>query len=129
MNWETVKIKNDKRGRNTAFASIGFGAIVFNAAACDLVENFNEFKYAKILRARKNGKLCVGVKLLKDYEEDSIKINKRKFKGEVVEKSLSINNKLLMEDIFGIQGTQNKVTRYSVLLDSDDKNILVIYGD
>ena len=34
-----------------------------------------------------------------------------------------------MEDIFGIQGTQNKVTRYSVLLDSDDKNILVIYGD
>ena len=77
----------------------------------------------------KDGKLCVGIKLLKDFQQDSIKISKRKINGEIIENSASIDNKLLMEEVFGIQGTQNKVTRYSVLLDDEDKNLLVIYVD
>ena len=66
---------------------------------------------------------------MKDCKENSIKIGKRKIKGVIVENSLSIDNKPLMEDLFGIQGTQNKATRYPVVLDDDDKNILVIYGE
>ena len=129
MNWETVKIDSSRQGKNTAYASIGFGRIVLNSAACGLIENFPEYKYVQILKARKDGKLCVGIKLLKDYKENSIKIGKRKIKGVIVENSLSIDNKPLMEDLFGIQGTQNKATRYPVILDDDDKNILVIYGE
>ncbi len=129
MIWETVKIKNDKKGRNTAFASIGFGRIVLNTAACDLIEDFGAYKYVQILKGIKDGKLCVGLKLLKDCQENSIKISRRKSNGEIIEKSLSVDNKMLMEEIFGIRGTQNKVTRYSVLLDNDNKNILVIYVD
>ena len=129
MNWETVKIDSSRQGKNTAYASIGFGSIVLNSAACGLIENFPEYKYVQILKARKDGKLCVGIKLLKDYKENSIKIGKRKSKGVIVENSLSIVNKPLMEDLFGIQGTQNKATRYPVILDDDDKNILVIYGE
>ena len=128
MNWETVKIDSSRQGKNTAYASIGFGRIVLNSAACELVDNFSEYKYVQILKARKDGKLCVGIKLLKDCKENSIKIGKRKIKGAIVEKSLSIDNKPLMEDLFGIQGTQNKATRYPVVLDDDDKSILVIYG-
>ena len=129
MNWETIKIDSSRQGRNTAYASIGFGRIVLNSAACGLVENFTEYKYVQILKARKDGKLCVGIRLLKDYKENSIKIGKRKVKGVVVENSLSIDNKSLMEDLFGIQGTQNKSTRYPIVLDGDEKNILVIYGE
>ncbi len=129
MNWETIKIDSSRQGRNTAYASIGFGRIVLNSAACGLVENFTEYKYVQILKARKDGKLCVGIRLLKDYKENSIKIGKRKVKGVVVENSLSIDNKSLMEDLFGIQGTQNKSTRYPIVLDDDEKNILVIYGE
>lgn len=129
MNWETVKIDGNRQGKNTAYASIGFGRIVLNSAACSLIDNFNDYKYAQILKARKDGKLCVGIKLLKDCKENSIKIGKRKIKGVIVEKSLSLDNKSLMEDLFGIQGTQNKATRYSVVLDDEDKNILVIYGN
>lgn len=128
MNWETIKIDSSRQGRNTAYASIGFGRIVLNSAACGLVENFTEYKYVQILKARKDGKLCVGIRLLKDYKENSIKIGKRKVKGVVVENSLSIDNKSLMEDLFGIQGTQNKSTRYPIVLDDDEKNILVICG-
>ena len=129
MNWETIKIDSSRQGRNTAYASIGFGRIVLNSAACGLVENFTEYKYVQIFKARKDGKLCVGIRLLKDYKENSIKIGKRKVKGVVVENSLSIDNKSLMEDLFGIQGTQNKSTRYPIVLDDDEKNILVIYGE
>ena len=129
MNWETIKIDSSRQGRNTAYASIGFGRIVLNSAACGLVENFTEYKYVQILKARKDGKLCVGIRLLKDYKENSIKIGKRKVKGVVVENSLSIDNKSLMEDLFGLQGTQNKSTRYPIVLDDDEKNILVIYGE
>lgn len=128
MNWETIKIDSSRQGRNTAYASIGFGRIVLNSAACGLVENFTEYKFVQILKARKDGKLCVGIRLLKDYKENSIKIGKRKVKGMVVENSLSIDNKSLMEDLFGIQGTQNKSTRYPIVLDDDEKNILVICG-
>ena len=129
MNWETIKIDSSRQGRNTAYASIGFGRIVLNSAACGLVENFTEYKYVQILKARKDGKLCVGIRLLKDYKENSIKIGKRKVKGVVVENSLSIDNKSLMGDLFGIQGTQNKSSRYPIVLDDDEKNILVIYGE
>ncbi len=126
MDWETVTLDSSRQGKTTAFASIGFGRITLNSAACSLIKNFTDYKYAQILKAYKNEKLCVGIKLLKDYKENSIKIGKRKFNGDIVENSLNIDNKPLIEDLFGKQGIQNKATRYAVVLDEDDKNILVI---
>lgn len=129
MAWELVKINNNKSGKNSAYASIGFGGIVLSSAACDLVENVGKYKYVQVYKSRQNGRLCVGIKLLEDCAENTIKITKRKINGEVMEKSVCINNKPLMEEIFGIQGTQNKATRYSVKRDEQDRTMLVIYGE
>ncbi|MBQ7165256.1 MAG: hypothetical protein IJR61_07985, partial [Clostridia bacterium] len=123
------KNQNTSKSRNSAYASIGFGRISFNTGACELIENFPSYNYAKILKAKKDGKLLIGVKLYTEYDENSIKISKRKLNGKIVDKSFNIENKPLMEELFGIQGTQNKVTRYSVKLDPEDKTILIIYGE
>ena len=93
------------------------------------MEDINDYKYAEILRGEKDGKLCIGVKLLREYNENAIKIGKRKCNGKIVEQSLSIDNKNVIGEAFGIQGTQNKATRYSVNLDENEKNIFVISGE
>ena len=129
MAWELVKINNNKSGKYSAYASIGFGSIELSSAACDLVENVGKYKYVQLYKTRQGGGLRVGIKLMENCAENTIKVTKRKVKGEVMEKSVCINNKPLMEEIFGIQGTQNKATRYSVKLDEQDHTMLVIYGE
>ena len=112
MAWELVKINNNKSGKYSAYASIGFGSIVLSSAACDLVENVGKYKYVQLYKTRQGGGLRVGIKLMENCAENTIKVT----------------NKPLMEEIFGIQGTQNKATRYSVKLDEQDHTMLVIYG-
>ena len=129
MNWETVKISSKSRGKTSAYASVGFGRISLSYGACALVEDFPKYKYAQILRARKDGKLCIGIRLLVESAENTIRISKRKIKGELIEYSGSIDSKPLVEELFGIEGAQNKATRHSVVLDDTEKNILVIYGE
>lgn len=78
------------------------------------------------MKAIDNKKLKVGVRLLKQKEDNAIKIGKRKSKGEIVENSMIIDNKIAMKEIFGIQGTQNKVTKYSVELSDEEESLLII---
>lgn len=40
-----------------------------------------------------------------------------------------IENKSVVRDLFGTDGTQIATTRYSVKLDDDDKDILVIFKE
>ena len=129
MNWETIKISSKSRGKTSAYASVGFGRISLSYGACALVDDFPKYKYAQILRARKDGKLCIGIRLLEESAENTIRISKRKIKGELIEYSGSIDSKPLVEELFGIEGAQNKATRHSVVLDDSEKNILVIYGE
>lgn len=126
MKWETIKISNNNKGKENAYASIGFGRITMSSASCRLIERLNDYEYVMLMKATDNKKLKVGVKLLKQKEENTIRIGKRKNKGEIVENSLIIDNKNVMKEIFGIQGTQNKVTNYSVELSPEDKTLLII---
>ena len=129
MNWETVKISSRSRGKTSAYASIGFGRINLSYGACALVEDFPKFKYVQILRGKKDGKLCIGIKLLEESGENTVRLSKRKIKGKIVEYSGSIDSKPLVEELFGMEGNAKKATRRSVVLDDTDKNILVIFGD
>ena len=124
-----MKISSKSRGKTSSYASVGFGRINLSYGACLLIKDFPKYKYAQVLRGKKDGKLCIGIRFLEESGEDTIRLSKRKVKGQVVEYSGSIDSKPLVSELFGIEGDQHKVTRHSVVLDDDDKNILVIYGD
>lgn len=125
MQWQIIKIGNTK-GKDDVYASIGFGRITISSAACKLIDNLNEYKYVILMKAVDNKKLKVGVKLIKQKEDNAIKIGKRKSKGEIVENSMIIDNKVAIKEIFGIQGTQNKATNYPVELSDTDPTFLII---
>ena len=131
MLWETVKIKNEQKGRTMPYASVGFGRLSLSSAACDLIENYEQYAYVELLKANVNNETLVGVRFLKESEKtiNSLPIKRRKIKGDKIVGGIDICNKGTMSDLFGIAGTQNRATRYGVKLDSDDKNILVIYGE
>ena len=128
MEWSTVKITSDKRGRNTPFASIGFGKIALSAAACELIEHYEQYSYAELLRGKKNNKLCIGVRFLKSATQDTIKVKRKVVDGKTIT-GLTIECKNVIEELFGITGTARKATRYSVEKDNSEENILIIYGE
>ena len=127
MDWSIVKISSDKRGRHVPFASIGFGKISLSAAACELIDNYEQYNYTELLRGKKDNKLCIGVRLLKEPTQDSIRI-KRKIVDNKPIAGITIECKNTIEELFGITGTARKITRYNVERDADAKNILIIYG-
>ena len=56
----------------------------------------------------------------------SIKINRKVVNGKQLN-SASIENKMIVEELFGIAGTERKSTKYNV--EKDAENILMIYGE
>lgn len=128
MNWETVKIKNDQRGRTMPYASVGFGRLSLSTAACELIENFESYTLVELLKANDGNKLFIGVRFLKseDRTENALPIKRRMVNGKIVG-GIDIMNKGMMQDLFGDTGTQNRVTRFCVKKDPDDSNILIIY--
>ncbi len=124
MEWTTVKISADNKGRNTPFASIGFGRISLSAAACELIESYDKYSYVELLKDKNNSD-CIGVRFLKNNTSDSIKIKRKVINGKVIA-GVSIENKKTIEDIFGMKGTAKKATRYNVEKDKDADNILII---
>lgn len=128
MNWETVKIYGQQKGRNTPYASIGRGKISLSAAASELIENNEKYTYVKLLKATQNKKTYIGIQFFSEYVADSIKIKRKVIDGKQIT-GMTIENKSVIEDLFGSDGIQKATSRYSVKLDDDDKNILVIFKD
>ena len=126
MDWEVVKITASKKGRNTPYATIGYGRISLSKAACNLIENFQQYNYAQLLKGKRNNKLCIGIKFFKESAPDTIKINRKVVNGKQLN-SASIENKMIVEELFGIAGTDRKSTKYNV--EKDAENILMIYGE
>ena len=56
-----VKIENGNKSRTSPYASVGFGRVSLSAAACELLGDYSQYKYAEFLKARENGKLCFGI--------------------------------------------------------------------
>lgn len=128
MNWETVKIYGEQKGRNTPYASIGRGKISLSAAACELIQDHEKYNYVKLLKATQNKKTLIGVQFYTEYVSDSIKIKRKVIDGKRIT-GMNIENKGVIGDLFGNDGFQKGTTRYSVRLDDDDKTILVIFKE
>lgn len=52
MKWEVVKLSGATRGRKSPTVSVGFGHMSFNASACSLIPNQEEYPYARILKGK-----------------------------------------------------------------------------
>lgn len=128
MNWETVKIYGDQKGRSTPYASIGRGKISLSAAACELIENNEKYTYARLLKATQNKKTYIGIIFFTEHVTDSFKIKRKQINGKQIA-GMTIENKAVMESLFGTDGIQKGATHYNVKLDDDDKNVLVIFKE
>ena len=122
MEWEVVKVEQTS-GNTIPFVSIGRGQLEFNAESCKLVNDNGEYKYAQLLTASEKGKTVVGVKFLKEYEENSIIIRRKVINGKQVA-GMTIRNKGTIEKLFGKDGSNKGMVRHSVELVSE--NILKI---
>ena len=127
MNWETVKIKNDQRGRTMPYASVGFGRLSLSTAACELIDNLESYTCVEMLKAIEGGETLIGVRFLEDKDRtvDSLPI-KRRVVNERIVGGIDIMNKGTMQELFGDIGVQNKVTRMSVKKDPDLNNVLIV---
>ena len=130
MNWKTVKIQNDRKGRTLPYASVGFGRISLSSAACDLIKNSDTFSYVELLEGQEYGRKVFGVRFLKEYvkSEDSLPIKRRTVKGKIVG-GIDICNKGTVEALFGKVGVDRHATRFNVRKDPDDPFVLIIEGE
>jgi len=127
MNWETVKIEGGNKGRSTPYVSVGFGRVSLSAAACELLDDYNQYKYVEFLKAQDNGKVCIGLKFLREYTSNSTIIKRRKQKDGKLVGGMDIPNKRTVEELFGPTGSANKATRFNVKKYED--NILGIFAE
>ena len=125
MIWEVQKISENQKGRSTPYASVGRGKIALSAAACELIDDNEQYNYAELLKGTEDGKTYVGIRLLREYKTDSIKIKRKQITGKQIA-GMTIENKYCIEKLFGVEGIQKGTTRLNVRLDADEKNIIVI---
>ena len=122
MEWEVVRI-NETSGKNVPFVSIGRGQLDFNAAACKLIGDEGQYKYARILKGKENGKTVIGVKFLMDADSDTILVKRKVQNGKIIQ-GMTVVNKGIIEELFGKDGSNDGMVRHKVEL--MDGNILKI---
>ena len=131
MEWKVVKIENDTKGRTSPYASIGYGRISLSAAACRMIENYEQYEYVELLQGKRNGKTCVGVRFVSEQTNDSLHVSKRKSKDKAGNPiaGVDIANKGTLEKRFGPAASGTKAERYNVEKDKESENILIIFKD
>ena len=122
MPWTVVEPERGKKNRALPSASVGFGRISLNVSACNLMEDYEKYKYAELLIDREKPS-AVGIRFLKEATGKSIPVKRKTIKGKVTG-GLDIAGKYYMQALFGIAGTQNKTTRYPVTKEAE--NFLII---
>ena len=129
MGWEVVKIPTSSRGRTSPYASVGNGRLSLSAAACELIENYEEFTHVQLLKNRINNRLCIGVLFLKESTPDSIKISRKKMKSGKLIGGIEISSSKVLENLFGLAATAKKTTRYDVKKDNTFENFLIVFAE
>lgn len=112
MEWEVFELKQTG-GRTAPFVSIGRGALDFSQAACELVGDNGQYKYAQILTGKERGKVVVAVKFLTDYEDNSIPIKRKQAEGKTIS-GMTVRNKDAIERLFGKDGANKGMVRHKV---------------
>ena len=125
MEWNVVKV-DQTSGNNVPFVSIGRGQMDFSAVACDLINDDGSYRYAQLLTAKEKGKTIVAVKFLTEFEPNTIPIKRKKTQGGKAIKGMTVVNKGVVKDLFGKDGANEGMVRYSVERIGD--NMLKIIG-
>ena len=123
MEWQTVEISKTRKGRG-CFASVRDGMIKFSAEASLLIDNYQEYKYALLLKSSDKKNKYVGIKLIKEQADNCVAVLQTKYKGNPVN-GIKVNCKPVVNELFGAVDDPKKTVRYEVTKDPDD-NILVI---
>lgn len=111
--WETVDVKQISRRSGEPFASIGQGRIALNPEACDIIENIYSYEWINIMQARSGNRIVkMGLRFAHDKDKDSLKVTRRKYKGQDVE-GININSKNLIKKFFG-EVKETSTVRYAV---------------
>lgn len=124
MAWSVVKVDRGRKNRSAPSASVGYGRIGLNVAACNLIEDFEKYSFVELLKDPEKPSLY-GVRFLESATEESVSIKRKIADGKIVG-GIEISSKGHIEQIFGILGTQKKTTVYPVTKDEND-NILIIH--
>ena len=114
MEWNVVKISQTS-GNNVPFVSIGRGQLDFNAVACDLINDCGDYRFAQLLTGKENGKTVVAVKFLKEADTNTIPIKRKTQNGKPI-KGINVTNKGVISELFGKNGSNDGMVRYSVEL-------------
>lgn len=120
--WEEIELY-ETTDKSAPFVSIGRGQLMFNAVACQLIDDDGSYSFAKLLKRKEGKKTVIAVKFLKEYEDNSIKI-KRKYQNGKAVQGITVASKKIIETIFGKDGANDGMVRHKVEL--VDKNILKI---
>ena len=112
MEWKVFELQ-ETGGRTAPFVSIGRGTLDFSQAACALINDTGEYKYAQILLGKEQGKPVVGVKFLTEYEDNSIPIKRKMADGKIVA-GMTVRNKKAIESLFGKDGANQGMVRHKV---------------
>ena len=133
MKWEIVKVHgNEKKryGHSVPHASVGFGRISINTAACDLIENNHQYQYAELLKGRQRNKLCIGIRFLTEEEKTPYAIPlRRRLRNGLPTGGVNIHGKQVLEELFGPAASASKSTVYNVAKDDGNDNILIIFAE
>ena len=133
MKWEVVKVQSNERtrvGRSVPYVSVGFGRIALNTAACALIDNYEQYQYAELLKGRQRNKLCIGVRFLREEEKTPHALRlRRRLREGVPAGGFDIHGNQIMEELFCPAASASKSTRYNVAKDDDSDNILIIFAE
>jgi hypothetical protein len=75
------------------------------------------------LKDKENGKPIIGVKFLEEYEDDSIPVKRKRANGKEIQ-GMTIANKGIIKELFGMDGSNDGTVRRKVELAGE--NILKI---
>ena len=125
MNWETIEIGKKTHVEGIPFASVGHGRMALSAAACELVANYGNYHYVKLLRAKENGKTIWAVLFLMEKEDNCLPLKRKTVKGKVIG-GIEVTDRTALREMFGDQTDSKSVKRFDVSVDSKNPKLLVI---
>lgn len=124
MSWNIVTVDSSTSTKGVPTASIGYGRITLNKAACELLDSFSRFGYVLLLTDPDRPSV-VALRFYVDAPEQGIKLRRRTANGKPIS-GVEIASRPHMEKIFGLVGTQKATTLYNVTVEPSEASMLVL---
>lgn len=121
MKWQVVSVKN-KSTEKIPFINVGQDRLFFNEIACELIQDVGQYKYVQFLKGEEDGKEVIAAKFLCFYDENAIDIVRETQNGRST--GITINNKDMIDELFGDTLTAENIVQYKVELYGNDMLII-----